>query len=399
MGDFPTRAELQKIGRDYMLMLNSKLTRETIDRDGSDANVVAAAMSAVGDECIGQLARVCAALTLGVAKGRALDKLVFDRYGLLRKPAAPGRTSIRFTTTVPAAGGFAIPAGTKLSTSDGIQFLTVVGASYPVGSVGPVTVEVRSAAAGVNQAAAAGTITNIVSSIVGAPADLAATNPLATSGAADEETDDRYRDRARAYFPTVRRGTVAAVELQAKSVPGVINARCFEDLDMWGRPAKRAQLVITDQYTDQLANLADVPPTYQTQSQVLARTVFAALYDTRPDGIYIDVIVGQLILQPVVLALSFQAGYNVDSVAYAARVAVVNYINSLDPGAKLLRENLVDALRYVRGLIVSGDEILSPAGDVVPTRLEVLRTTLGLVRASTIQPDAALAGTSNPDAI
>jgi uncharacterized phage protein gp47/JayE len=306
---------------------------------------------------------------------------------------------VQFSTTSPAPGGFTIKQGTKLTTSDGIPYLTVVAAFYPASSTGPITVEVRSAAAGLNQAAAPNTITNIVSSVVGAPGDLVVTNPLATAGAADEETDDAFTDRARLYFPSVRRGTVGAVEEKALRYPGVTNARGFEDLDMWGRPAKRAQLVITDQYTDRLAMLSAVPPAYAAQSQVLAQKVFESLYDTRPDGIYIDVIVAKLILQPVVLALSFQAGYNTDSVAYAARVAIVNQINGLSPGETLHVASLADALRYVRGLIVSGDEILSPSGDVVPNRLEVLRTTLGLVRASTVQPDQALAGTSNPDAV
>lgn len=399
MADFPTYRDLFNLARDAMLYHSSKVTREVVEREGTDANILAGGAASVGDEVVGQLARVCAALTLGAAGGKALDRLVFDRFGLLRKPAAPALGSVRFATVAPAAGSFSIPQGAKLSTPDGVQFLTTATATFPAGSTGPVTVAVRSASAGSNQAAQVGTINSVVSTIVGAPADLSVSNPLATAGSADEEPDDAYRERARLFFSTVRRGTVAAIEEQALRYPGVVNAAGFEDLDAWGRPAKRAQLVVADQYTDKLATLSAVPATYAAQSQVLAQEVFNSLHDTRPCGIYVEVYVAKMILQPVVLALSFKAGVDADSVAYAARVAVVNAVNKLDPGAALAPDAVVGALRGVRGLIVSGDEVLSPSGEVVPAKLEVLRTALGLVRASTVQPDVALAGTSNPDAV
>jgi hypothetical protein len=399
MSDFPTYSDFFEIARDAMLAYNDKISREMIERDGSDANVIAAADSAVGDEVVGQLARVCSALTLGTSRRRALDKLIYDRYGLLRNAASPAQGSVVFTTTNPTAGSFAIPKNTKLTTPDGIVFYTIVAATFPSGSVGPVTVQVQSTAAGVSQAATVGTITSIVDTIPSAPDDLAVNNPLATAGAVDEESDEAYIDRARLFFSTVRRGTSPAIQEQALRYPGVTRARGLEVLDDMGRPAKLAQLIITDQYTDKLATLDAVPPTYATQSQVLAQAVFASLYDTRPIGVYIDVMVAKVIMQPVVLALSFAAGANADLVAYMARVAVVNAVNSLNPGETLTSTIIVNALRDVRNLIVSGDEVLSPAGDVVPTALEVLRTTLGLVRASTVQPDMALAGTSNPDAV
>jgi len=135
-----------------MLAYNDKISREMIERDGSDANVIAAADSAVGDEVVGQLARVCSALTLGTSRRRALDKLIYDRYGLLRNAASPAQGSVVFTTTNPTAGSFAIPKNTKLTTPDGIVFYTIVAATFPSGSVGPVTVQVQSTAAGVSQA-------------------------------------------------------------------------------------------------------------------------------------------------------------------------------------------------------------------------------------------------------
>jgi len=57
-------------------------------------------------------------------------------------------------------------------------------------------------------------------------------------------------------------------------------------------------------------------------------------------------------------------------------------------------------LKTVGGLAFVGDEVVSPAGDVVPGPLQVIRTSLGLVQAGAIQTNssaAVLAGTTVPD--
>ena len=74
-------------------------------------------------------------------------------------------------------------------------------------------------------------------------------------------------------------------------------------------------------------------------------------------------------------------------------------MNSLAPGASFVRADALQALRSVMGLFITGNEIASPAGDVVALPLQVLRTTLGLVAAVSVQPDRALQGSTNPDAV
>lgn len=398
MADFPTFEDLFRIGRDEILTRNRHLTREVVEREGTDSNAFVASAAAVGDELVGQLTRVTKGLFLDSAEKDCLDRLIFDRFGLLRKAAAPAWVSVAFTTTTPAAAPFSIPAGTQLATIDGRRFVTTVDAAYPAGSVGPVLVAARSAQAGFAQQVGANTLNTIAGSITGAPGDLAVTNPLASAGAADEEDDDSYRARARLVFETARRGTLAAIRAAALNVPGVQTATAFEVLDEFGRPAKTLQLVISDRFTDALVGQV-TPPLYATQSALLAAQVFQALEDTRAGGIYVDVRIGQAVLQSVQLGLRFRAGVNVDVVAFQARTRIVNVINSLAPGSSLIIEDLISALRMVPGLLVTGDEILSPAGDVVAESLQVLRTTLGLVVASSLQPDVALQGSTNPDTI
>lgn len=399
MADFPTFEDLFRVARDEILSRNTKVSRDVVERQGSDANIIAASAAAVGDELVGQVTRVAKGLFLDSAEKECLDRLVFDRFNIARKDAAPALTSVSFSTTTPAASAFAIPAGTKLGTSDGRTFITSVDAAYPLGGVGPIVVAARSTLAGLDQAVGIGTVTSILSSIVGAPADLAVTNAVASSGAADEEEDDDLRARARLVFETARRGTLLAIRAKALAVPGVQTATAFEILDEYGRPGKVVQLVVSDKYTDALLSVSPTPSSYQLQSALLASTVFAALDDTRAGGIYVHVSVARVVMTGVQLGLRFQAGVNPDIVAFRARTAIARMINSLSPGEALTVEAMIEVLRRVTGLIVEGDEILSPAGDVEPEVLEVLRTTLSLVVASSLQPDVALQGSANPDTL
>jgi uncharacterized phage protein gp47/JayE len=396
--DLPTFADLFRIGEAEILSRNGALTRAVLERPGTDANALVASGAAVGDEVVGQLATTAAGLFLDSATASALDRLVFDRYGLLRKPAAPALGSVNFSTMAPAPAAFTINAGVVVSTADGIQYVTTTTVTFPMGSVGPVIVPIRSVLAGFAQQAKPATVTTIVSNIPGATSDIAVTNPLATSGAADAETDDLLRVRAQGFFTSVRRGTLNAITEAALAVPGVQTAVAFEVLDALGRPARYVQLVVSDAFTDALVGVSPTPPLYATQSQQLSLAVFNALFDVRPAGVFVQVSVASVVLQAVQLALTFIAGANVDLVALEARAAIIAYINGTSPGALLTTANMVNALRTVPGLIVTGSEIVSPAGSVQALPLQVLRSTLGLVTAVSMQPDRPLMRTTDPDA-
>lgn len=396
--DFPTREDLRQVARDELLASTAKVTAAAVDLPGTDAYALLTAMSAVGDELAARQARLQAVLLISSSRGQDLDRLVYDRYGLLRKAASAAVGSVSFSLPTASVSSFAIPAETLLSTSDGRQFLTTAEVLFPSSSTGPVVAAVRATTAGLSSQAAAGTINSLIGAVPGAPSGLAVTNTLATAGAAEAEEDDALKARALAFFLTARRATKEAIRQGALAVPGVQTADVFESVDALGRPARSVQLIVSDAYTASLAKLVTVPPTYQAQSQVLTTLVSAGLEDSRAAGIYVDVQVARVVIQTVVLALSFRAGVDVDQTALRARAAVVAYVNALPPGSPFVRAEAVSRLRFVYGLLVSGSEVLSPAGDVVPLPLEVLRTGLGFVAASTVQPDARLAGTANPDA-
>ena len=398
MSDFVGFTDLFRVFRDEVLASNEKLSLDAVERDGADANVLGAACSAVGDEVIGQLAGVAAACWLDSAENQSLHRLVFDRYSLVCKQAAVALGSVEFSTIATTVAPFTVVAGTQLQTADGKKFLTISPVIFPAGSTGPVVARVRSSVAGKDQQVGVGMITSLTSQVSGAPADLTVTNSLATSGADDAESDDALRDRARQFWISARRGTGAAIEAATLAIPGVQKATAIEMLDVCGRPARFVQLIIADGYTDALVSQGVNPVTYQAQSQILAQVVYSGLSDVRAMGIHVEVLVAQVVLQPVRLRLRFQAGYDADAVADVARGTTIAFINSLRPGASLVISDLLIALGTVPGLVLGyGDEIESPAGDVLAQALQVLRTNLNLVTVASMQTDMPVAPTANPD--
>lgn len=381
MADFPTFQDLFRVARDEVLTRNSALRREIVERPGADANALVAAGAITGDEVTGQLIRVQAGLFLDTAKREFLDRLVFDRYQLKRKPATPAIGEVQFTSPAPAVIGFNISIGTRLSATDGKIFVTVADVAYPLGSTGPITVPVQSVLAGLNQQARPDTITSIRDLPTSAPGDLAVNNALATAGASDEETDDALRERAKTFYTTARRGTLKAIERGALDVLGVRTSTVFEALEVDGTPARVVNLVVSDEFTEQLINATTVPPEYDLQAAAIAIAIQAELQEVRAGGIQVSVTVAVVQLLSVTLSLRFRAGADIAAAAIQARVEIVNYTNSLAPGDVWDRTTANDRLRSVPGLVVigSGAEIFVPAGNVIPGALEVIRTSLGLV--------------------
>jgi uncharacterized phage protein gp47/JayE len=379
VSDFPSTPDLLRIARDEVLLRNSSLTREVLDRPGSDANALMAASVAVGDAVVGQLIRVEAALSISRAKGADLDRLLFDRFGLLRKDAAPAATTVTLTLPTAAVSSFSIPVKTQFRTSDNKTFESTAQRTFSAGATSLTGVPVASVLAGLSQQARAGSITSIVSSISGAPSGLTVTNPQATSGAADAELDESFRARGKLFYATSARGTLAAIESGALAIPGVETAKAFIVVDTDGTPARLVDLVVADAFTQQLVNATGVPGSYEAQSQALAELVRAGLTNVVAAGIGVVITVANVQLVGVTLGLRFLAGADVEAASAAARSATIAYVNALAPGAPLVIADLVAALGIVPGITVLGGEVLAPTLDVTPALTTALRTSEALV--------------------
>jgi uncharacterized phage protein gp47/JayE len=372
MPDFPTFQELFRVARDEALSRNSKLTREIIERSGSDANALVAAGVAVGDTIVGQLIRLSAALTLDVAKKADLDRLVYDRYQITRNPAAPALVNAVVTTASPASPGFTIPVDTPFKASDGKAFAATAQVVFPTGSSGPVTVPLQSVLTGLSQQVSIGQITSMT--LAAAPADVSVTNTEASSGAADEEKDEALRDRAKRFYTTSQRGTLTAIERGALGVPGVRVAKAFEVVEPDSTPARLVDLMIADEFTEQLVDASVTPTSYQTQSDLLALTVKSTLQEVRAAGINVLVTVAQVRILGITLLLRYRTGVDVAATTEAARARTVAYTNALAPGETFVVDDLEDLLQTVPGLNVLGGEVVSPTRDQTAENLQVWRT-------------------------
>jgi hypothetical protein len=379
MADLPTTQELFRIARDEVLLRNSNLSREIVERPGTDANALTSAGVGVGDAVVGQLAKAVADFYLRTAKGSSLDRWVADRYRMTRKAAAPALGAVQFTSTGTPLVSFTIPAGTSLSTEDGVSFTTDADLAWAAGTTGPYAVAVTSTDAGLSQQATAGTITTIDSPIASAPEGIAVTNLTATAGADDEETDAELQVRASLAYATQYRGVLKAIVRGALAVPGVNTATAFEYVDTDGSAARVVEVVIADKFTEQLINAATSPPSYQAQATALASTVAASLDDYRAAGIQVHATIANVAVETVSLRLAYLTGFDTEVVRAKAIANAIAFVNSLSPGASLIVADLKAAVRATAGVATA--DVALPAGDVIPTATVVIRTSSSYVTA------------------
>lgn len=395
--DFPSQDEFFRIAEDAILGNNGKLTRAAVETPGTDIHGIAQLAAVVGNAIIGEMKREATGFYVDAAQEELLDRRILDSVGLMRVEEAAAFVSVDFSTATPALVSFPIPQDTILVSTDGTQWVTAESVVFPRLSRGPLTVNTRSFLTGANQYARPGTITSIKSQIQNAPADLTVTNTKASTVGSGRQKDGEYRGAYRGFFNSAARGTLVAIEQRALRVPGVKTARATEILDGAGLPSKKVLLGITDNFTDRLIDLTTIPPSYLAQSQVLAQVVYRALDDTRAGGTPVLVQLAKVVIQPIELNLAFVAGVNINDVSYRARVAVVNYVNSLRRGQSLLLRDLNAVLRSIRGL-ATGSSVRFPGGDIIVKPLQVLRTELAFTTAGASQEDRPLVQSSSADA-
>lgn len=379
MADLPTFDDLFRIGKLESLARNRKLSAKEFDRKGSDLNILTALSAAMADECVGQLANLWAASFAGTARGAALDRKITDIYpDLIRKQASP---SVGYATFTFSSGtAFSIPDGARLTTEDGIQFI-VVGDTAVSSADTSKRVPIRSSQAGVGQKAGAGKINSIMDQISGAPGNISVSNAAATFGGEDREEDSDYLVRFRLHYLAARRATKGAITAAVMGVPGVVKCTVIENLDALGRPIGYVKAVVADSYTEQFANTAVLPVTYQAQTASLSSQIENVLEEWRAAGVGVIVEIAKVVLQPVRLSLTYLAGVDEEAIRGRVLALVIQYINNLPPGTVLRLQALRDVVAPVPGLYITGSEVISPIGDVVPEVNEVLRTSSSFVRA------------------
>lgn len=368
--DLPTRLDLYALGRDYVIQRAKKIDASMVDVEGSDANLVVGVTSVMADHIVKHLGYRINALLLDGAEGEDLDRLVFDRYQMTRKGASPalGRVTVSRPNTTFGSGSIAI--GTKIQTLANAEYITTTLASFGASDLSVSNVNVRAVVAGKASQVGAGQLRRFQKPDLLFDPGLTVTNPNATANGEDQEGDDDLRNRARTFWKTARRGILAAIEFGALSVPGITSAQAVEVTTTGAQPARVVQLFVSDS-----TGIA---------SDVVAEQVNTALLDFRAGGIAVLLFTSLPTIAPVQLLLRFRANVDTVSLTQQVRAAIVEFINSIPVNSTLFISDLFSVLRrFVSdGLIVKDDAIVAPAGDIVPTPGQTLRTTLANVTAT-----------------
>lgn len=365
--DFPTRADLFQIGADELFARSSerppgtRVSPEEVYTAGSDVNMLIAASAAMGEEVVARSVARLGALLLRTAEREDLDRLVSDRFSptLARLEASAALVDLVFTSSSGAAAK-TFPVDTRVRTRGAVEFRVLVAGSIIAGG-GSVTVRAQAIQTGPAGNVSAGQITQLVNP----DPEVSVTNPERAAGGDDIEPDARFRARARDFFLNARRGTLAAIEFGARTVPGVRLATAIEDVDTSGDPTGRVSLFISDAAGAGNTALAD-----------LVRT---ALIEYRAAGIYVEVYAATPRFEPISLRLRFGTGTDSTLAFDAVRARVLANVNTLAPQRTLERSLIFASARAIEGVIVLDDAVVVPVGDIVPATGEVIRTRLDLI--------------------
>jgi hypothetical protein len=370
VADLPTRAQIFSAGRAYvkqqaLINANVRITPAIVDVAGSDVNLLLGTGSVMGEQLTAAFAKCMQALFIGTARGAALDRVIYDRFQITRNPSNAATVDLVLQRPTDGAGGGVLAAGSRITTPGGNVFSLQTDITFGATDlIQPA--EGFAAIVGPDQNVLAGTLTAWIDS----PFDstITVTNPGPAAGGTAGESDDQFKGRALAYFLSIRRGILAAIQVAAttldpsnpsKSLLGVSIATAYEIVNPGNAlPAGAVQLIIGDDNGN--------------ASQAMVQAVINNLLFFRSAGIPVFVSGGQVQFEQVIYDLEFAAG--IDTVAASQQVAAVAVAITQfnQPGQNLLRSSLFSAARAVPGVIVPATAVVAPVGDVVPPNINTI---------------------------
>jgi uncharacterized phage protein gp47/JayE len=345
--EVPTFSELYELARAAALQRTAKLS-DLSWSPGYMADVLTGLTAAIAEEAVRFSLELHRKTFFETAEGEDLDTLAEDHFGIERQGGEMAIGEVTFSRATTAAGNVLIPAGTRVSTPDGLLFATteeilLTGLSLDAA--------IEALEVGEEGIVDAGTITVLVDKLL-ADSSIGVTNAERTAGGIKAETDSDFRARLRGYLATVRRGTVSALAFGATQVAGVLQA----SVDETNFPP-----------TVYIADFAG------SANSALIAAVQAELDNWRPAGTQVNVVGATVVNQAIALTLTFAAGSDTAAARDQAIDAVVAAVNALGIGETLFRAQIIAAAGAVAG--VKNVVVSNPSGDVVPTASQLIRTT------------------------
>ena len=294
--------------------------------DGDVSLAMLHAAAAMVDADIRFSAQAFRATFVDGATGADLTALVDDHYNIQRTAATAAQVTLSLSRTSGGGAG-SFSAGHQFGTefqADGSQIIYTLDAVLNVGAGdnGPFSVECTAVETGPQGNVAASTVTQIIDT----PFDdtFTVTNTAVAGGGNNEESDEDLRARARQFFSTAVRGTLAALETGALEIATVKVASAVEDNT-------------TGQVTVRVSD-ADGNSTAQMISDVTAE-----LENWRCAGSSVTVVGGTQLLVDAILTLTVRAGFDVAAAAPTIIDAVETRIGKLKGGDTLFLDMWVAA--------------------------------------------------------
>jgi Baseplate J-like protein len=333
-------------------------------RDGDMMTAQEHGAGAMADAAIRYSAQAFKATFIDGAEGDELTQLVDDHLNLQRNPATAASVDLTFTRTGTAAGtmlsGFAI-ATVVDSSGNTVQFTTDTAITWGTGDLGPHIITATASVVGSAGDVAAGTVTRLVD----APFDttIAVTNADDAAGGNDAESDTELRLRARNFWVTLRRGTLAALEFGALEVASVRTAKASED-----NVTGNVTLVVGD------SNGA-------SSAQMLS-DVEVEIEDWRSAGVNVTIIGGTQLAINVTGTMVFRADSGADPLVYGPLVeaAITARMLKYVQGEVVYLDALKAAAIAVDPDVIEAFVMTAPTGDTTPMTSQTPRA--GTVTAS-----------------
>lgn len=295
--------------------------------------------------------------------GSDLDSWVAD-YGLARLPAVAATGNAVLSRQV-TTSTVLVAAGGALRTGDGLQNFVIVedpgNAAWSVSAdayqllpgQGSITVPVVASIAGSAGNVQPGAIALLASAMPGVDG---VSNPVATTGGLDAESDTALRSRAALYFASLSRATTTAVEAAVASVQQGLSVLVQENIAGAGN-----FIVVVDDGSGHPA-------------AALLQSVYTAVDAVRPIGSVFTV--QGPVLTPVAVSavLTTASGANHAALVAQVQAAIAQMVNALPIGATLPVTRVAAVAYNVSPSVLNISVLLNGASaDLVPGASAVIR--------------------------
>ncbi len=356
----PSLDDLFELGR-----AEAALTRPELGvAEGDISEMAIMGGATMADHVAGYAAAEIKAMFLDGAEGQKLTDLVFDRTGILRNPATTPVGVIQVTKAFPGIA-YTIPAGSFVTTepdANGVKQRAYldVDVVWNLDEVGVKDVACTGASVGPEGNVGALGFVRFENGAL-TVAGFTVGNGERFAGGSPEESDPDLRARARDFYRTLRRGTLAALEFGAKVVPSCRRATAVAERSLiTGKKTGLVFLYVAD---------AD-----GTSNDAMTAAVALEMINWTAAGDNVQVLAGAQLLLPISLTLTVRAGLAVDVIVANVKNLIVARLNRLKAGETCYRSQIKQAAMNVDPENILECTVVSPAADVAPDANELIRT-------------------------